>query len=390
MRSRTSKARRRQRERAATDPSRHGCRALVFVESAPLRKTAAAEALALMKETERLRGELEAFERVAVPEFERWKAVQFGTLLTGLRETEARLQQTGSILENLHARAFFEGISPEEAYLREKADEAEAQRREAVRVEDEEIDGEEFTEEEMARAMVDEFIREVFGLDPRDVPPNVYEEILRDFQCPPRGGPGAEEAEQRGPRPAATPRHAGPESPVEARLKELYRQLARRLHPDAGGRGTTIGLWHDFQEAHGRGDVERLEILVAVTDLREGIDAVGSTLFHLREAAREFRRGVRALRQRLSAVRRSEAWKLWKGQDRTKLAQELRKKLHREHFQLQEKAKFLEQELARIKRAAEELARRNGRKKPGKRASPRRPQRVETHDTFDFFSAPDW
>jgi hypothetical protein len=385
MRSRTSKARRRQRERAATDPSRHGCRALVFVESAPLRKTAAAEALALMKETERLRGELEAFERVAVPEFERWKAVQFGTLLTGLRETEARLQQTGDILENLHARAFFEGISPEEAYLRDKADEAEAQRREAGRVEDEEI-----TDEEMMRTVVDEFIREVFGLDPREVPPNVYEEILRDFQGPPRGGPGAEKAEQRGPRPAATPRRAGPESPVEARLKELYRQLARRLHPDAGGRGTTIGLWHDFQEAHGRGDVERLEILVAVTDLREGIDAAGSTLFHLREAAREFRRGVRALRKRLSAVRRSEAWKLWKGQDRTKLAQELRKKLHREHFQLQEKAKFLEQELARIKRAAEELARRNGRKKPGKRASPRRPQRVETHDTFDFFSAPDW
>ncbi len=338
-----------------------------------------------MKETERLRGELEAFERVAVPEFERWKAVQFGTLLTGLRETEARLQQTGDILENLHARAFFEGISPEEAYLRDKADEAEAQRREAGRVEDEEI-----TDEEIMRTVVDEFIREVFGLDPREVPPNVYEEILRDFQGPPRGGPGAEKAEQRGPWPAATPRRAGPESPLEARLKELYRQLARRLHPDAGGRGTTIGLWHDFQEAHGRGDVERLEILVAVTDLREGIDAAGSTLFHLREAAREFRRGVRALRQRLSAVRRSEAWKLWKGQDRTKLAHELRKKLHREHFQLQEKAKFLEQELARIKRAAEELARRNGRKKPGKRARPRRPQRVETHDTFDFFSAPDW
>jgi hypothetical protein len=391
MRSRTSKARRRQRERATTDPSRHGCRALVFVESAPLRKTAAAEARALMKETERLRGELEAFERVAVPEFERWKAVQFGTLLTGLRETEARLQQTGDILENLHARAFFEGISPEEAYLREKADEAEAQRREAGRVEDEEIDGEEFTDEEMMRPVVDAFIREVFGLDPREVPPNIYAEILRDFQGPPRGGSGAqEEAEQRGPRPAATSRRAGPESPLEARLKELYRQLARRLHPDAGGRGATIDLWHDFQEAHGRGDVERLEILVAVTDLREGIDAAGSTLFHLREAAREFRRGVRALRQRLSAARRSEAWKLWKGQDRTKLAHEMRKKLHREHFQLQEKAKFLEQELARIKRAAEELARRKGRQKPGKRARPRRPQRVETDDTFDFFSAPDW
>ena len=99
---------------------------------------------------------------------------------------------------------------------------------------------------------------------------------------------------------------------------------------------------------------------------------------------------MRALRQRLSAARRSEAWKLWKGQDRTKLAHEMRKKLHREHFQLQEKAKFLEQELARIKRAAEELARRKGRQKPGKRARPRRPQRVETHDTFDFFSAPDW
>jgi hypothetical protein len=359
---------------------------MVLVDAAPLRETAAAEALALMRETERLRGELEAFERVAVPEFERWKAVEFGTLLTGLRDTGAGMQRIEALLEAVHARAFFEGISPEEAYLREQAEETAAPRPEAGDAEHEDLDGEEIPgEEEMARGMLDEFIRDVFGLDPRDFPLEVYEEMLRDFRNPPRGGPGPAEAKRKGPLPPA-PRRAEPAGPRETRLKELYRQLARRLHPDAGGRSGAIDLWHDFQEAHGRGDVERLEILVAVADLREGVDAAGSTLFHLREAAREFRRGVRALRKRLSAVHRSEAWQLWKGRNRAKLAHELRKKLQREHFRLQEKAKFFEHELARIKRAAEALARRRAQRQAGKRTKRRRPPRADVQDTLDFFA----
>jgi hypothetical protein len=44
------------------------------------------------------------------------------------------------------------------------------------------------------------------------------------------------------------------------RLKEIYRQLVRRLHPDArtDAKDGVEAIWHEVQEAYVKGDVERL------------------------------------------------------------------------------------------------------------------------------------
>src|SRR5439155_978861 len=68
------------------------------------------------------------------------------------------------------------------------------------------------------------------------------------------------------PRPAGVRRSAvdeesaGATEPVtiDPRIKEIYRRLVRRLHPDlrADGDASVSSLWHEVQEAYVAGDVE--------------------------------------------------------------------------------------------------------------------------------------
>lgn len=360
---------------------------MVLLEAAPLRRDAAAEAVAAMKETERLRRELEAFERVAVPDFERWKARHFGARMTEMREIEMELRRLGGLMNSLGTRALFQGISLEEAYLREKADEEARSRQTGP--EDPPEDEDDLTDEEIAREAAEAFIHDVFGMDPGEAPPELFEEVLRGFQRPPIGGWEEEDEDEEWIPPAADGSRPGLADPLAGRLKELYRQLARRLHPDARGAGASVELWHEFQEAYACGDVERLEILVAVTDLREGVDAGGSSLFHLREAAREFRRGVRALRKRLTEARKSPAWRLWKAKAPATFANEFGKMLQREKSRMQNELAALTRHFERIKSAAERLVQKRAPTRAKRRPGRPRPADDHRQQVFDFPTDPE-
>ena len=56
---------------------------------------------------------------------------------------------------------------------------------------------------------------------------------------------------------------------VDERVRELYRRLVRRLHPDLRADGSTAvsALWHEVQEAYAASDVARMEILLALSDI---------------------------------------------------------------------------------------------------------------------------
>ncbi len=56
---------------------------------------------------------------------------------------------------------------------------------------------------------------------------------------------------------------------MDVRVKELYRRLVRRLHPDlrADGSAAVSALWHEVQEAYAASDVARMEILLALSDI---------------------------------------------------------------------------------------------------------------------------
>jgi hypothetical protein len=96
------------------------------------------------------------------------------------------------------------------------------------------------------------------------------------------------------------------EQPVDAQLlKELYRELARRLHPDANdGQLTesTRRLWHEVQSAYKRKDIRRLTALRALLQKKKSARGEGLK----EESVSELIEVVQGLRSTLRDLRASE------------------------------------------------------------------------------------
>ena len=287
-------------------------RRLILIDQAPLRKHAEKEAKAGMKAMAKFRAELEEFENKILPEFQRWESSTFGALLTEERELLARLGYLQALINEVATESFFRGCHQHEAYALIMDDrEREERRSREGRPHDEDFDEQEeipdeddgLTPEERS---FHEFLRGALGVEPEVLHRSEYERMFREFQRMTggdRGRSGHGAYGGRGEKGAAP-------ADKSSRIKELYRILARRLHPDSYDSDAAVsGLWHDLQDAYARGDVERMEILLAITDLHEGADGSRTTLFHMRQVALEFARAVAALKRRLGKARKTSAWK---------------------------------------------------------------------------------
>ena len=294
-------------------------RRLVLIDQIPLRRDAEKKALKGLRETVRLRETLVEYERQILPEYVRWENEAVGPLLAEERVLEAKLRELTHILEAVDYETLFYDTSPHQAYkevIREMKRAEDKQRRaEARGFEDAPRDPEEEWDEEAGYSDNERafrsFLRMAAGIDPDFLPKREYKKRLAEFLE--KMGAGVS---SRRPTPN--------EADIASRVKELYRVLVRRLHPDTGAsvrRDPLMAqLWHDLQDAYAKRDAEQLELLLAMTDLHEGQGGMRSTLFHMRRAATEFMRRSRELKSRLREIRTTEAWVFWHTPDRAKLA----------------------------------------------------------------------
>ena len=98
-------------------------------------------------------------------------------------------------------------------------------------------------------------------------------------------------------------------APVDLRVRELYRRLVRRLHPDlrADGSAAASALWHEAQEAYAAADVARMEILLALSDI-EANRAADQTVSQMQAVLIELERALRALEKSLQEAEGEDAW----------------------------------------------------------------------------------
>lgn len=117
--------------------------------------------------------------------------------------------------------------------------------------------------------------------------------------------------------------------PITLRIKELYRILVRRLHPDLRADGDTVvsALWHDVQEAYASGDAGRLEMLLAFTDIESNTAGTHTSLFQMRSVLRELRRTLSAVQKRVRAARQDPAWNFARKADRSEIHRRIRGEL---------------------------------------------------------------
>lgn len=282
-------------------------RRITWIDQRPLRDHAHTECGKIMVRLETTRVEWRRYEAQDIPAFEKWKAQTFGALLSRIRETDAVIEEKERIIEEVEMEMMFGGSRSERAAYRRvmhRRAHPEEARREEEAAREERPEPDDF-EQEM---MFEETMRMFTHIDPDRLDDETYESMFEEFKKNVfgRGTGGTEEGEP--PPMHEFPGQARP--PLGARVKELYRLLVRRLHPDvrADGSAEVTALWHEVQEAYEAGDVARLETLLALTDVQSQATGDHTTLGQLRAVIAELMRALRALQKSLRQARKEHAW----------------------------------------------------------------------------------
>ena len=317
-------------------------RRIVPVDDGPLRKRAKKECSRALEKLENARAELRSFEQEDRPSFGRWMAATFGALLTELRENSQLIHDQQILVQEVEMEMILGNHSnPGRAYAavmkrRESPtgndDFAEASKSKPGEDNGAENGGnwEEDTEgfedmgaeipKEDREALFEDFVRSFLGMNPKRMGKAEYAQMFAKFEEDMFGT--APE-----PKPARNQRQEKPAAdPDAARIKDIYRKLVRRLHPDlrADGDSTVSAIWHDVQEAHEARNLERLETLLALTEMESGADDVKASLSRMRGALSELNRALRAIQRSLGAAKRDPAWRFSKNPHRGPLEKRIR------------------------------------------------------------------
>ena len=276
--------------KARLDTSR-GCWSMVLVDGEPIRKKARKNYEKLLRDLAKCKAEIERFEAEDHPRFLRWFNATFGSQLTTMRELHQRLSRAKSLVEEVQAEQFYgRHRSMDQAY-----------RKVMRRMEEEENappppppganqDGASSTDEE------EQFFRD-------------REEAFREFAS----AFGFELDDDFALSPRKEPERS-------SRLKELYRAVVRRLHPDKAGNLSPkeIEWWHQAQGAYEARNEEQLELILTLCEI-EDRGTKETSVSRLGQIVAHFKSSLRALKRRLNDCKRDPAWNFSKVTDHEEL-----------------------------------------------------------------------
>jgi hypothetical protein len=126
--------------------------------------------------------------------------------------------------------------------------------------------------------------------------------------------------------------------PLNQRLKDLYRKLVRKLHPDTSEAQSAQRLewWHQVQDAYEREDIEQLEVILTLCEAEESGLSKNTPISILFRITTQFKSALRAMRKELRAMQSDPAWKFSEKQDLGSLEVELRDAMEQDCARLRE------------------------------------------------------
>lgn len=309
---------------------------MVLIDQNPLRNAAGAECSAMMARLEDVRAAWHRFEREDKPGFVRWRAREFGPLLSELRDVEVQIRDSETLVHEVEMemrRGFYD---PQSAYQRVMF-----RRENPSLMEDEppplrrERPGEERRLSEFEQeALFQEWVQKFIGTNPDKLDDEAYSTTFEAFKThmfraqpdEPRPSRNFRRAE-REPREPVDEEPAA--APIDARVKELYRLLVRRLHPDlrADGNAAASALWHEVQAAYAASDIAHLEILLALNDIDSERFSDQTSVSQMRAVLAELTRALFALEDSLRQARDEDAWGFARSGERPGLRERVQREL---------------------------------------------------------------
>jgi hypothetical protein len=159
---------------------------------------------------------------------------------------------------------------------------------------------------------------------------------------------------------SAAPRHAS------SRLKELYRALVRRLHPDTQPEMTAqkSEMWHAAQKAYQAGDAEQLEVILTLCEIGDSGTTAHTSASLLQRITAQMKHSLREIKRQIAARRNDPARGFSRRVDHQELVLQMRRTMTRDLEELQDRWRDIQGLIAAWKAAAERL------KKPRRRKAP--------------------
>ena len=295
------------------------CR-IVLVAQEPLRETAAANCTSAKARLERARVAWHRFERKDKPAFIRWRAREFGALLSEARDVETQIRDAQTLVHEVememrrgfqdahtaYQRVIFRRENPSAAREEEVESPPQGGRGASRKLS-------EFEKE----ALFQEWVQRSLGTNPDKMDDDAYSTSFEAFKshmfrsAPEESRPRNVNSTGRRKRVREEEEVAEEEElTVDPRVKELYRVLVRRLHPDLrdDASAAVSALWHEVQEAYAAGDVAQMEILLALVDIESNNMGVQTSLGQMRAILVELERALRALEKSLLEAEGEDAW----------------------------------------------------------------------------------
>lgn len=336
----------------ATPKKRSTDRRMILLDQRPMRQKAASECGRALARLEKSKAEWKRFQQNDQPAFSRWMTSTFETLLSRVRAIEAALAEKESLVHEVEMEMIFGGARSRRTAYRDVRNRRDRQPSpdgpEGVPPpppprDEEKFDPSDFDHipEREQEELFEDFLRVVMGMNPDKLNDRTYARMFAEFKTDVLG----KERPPRQPAPTASP----PPRPEQSRLKELYRLLVRRLHPDARleNESAVSALWHEVQEAYGQGNVERLEMLLALTDLQANATGDHTSLSQMRSVLAELRRSFNELQRNLRMAKNDPAWDFCRVSDHTALRKRISRELESRLQRHESRQRQIDEEIAR-------------------------------------------
>jgi hypothetical protein len=180
------------------------------------------------------------------------------------------------------------------------------------------------------------------------------EEFMNEFFR--KFGLGARPQDNHGSRNGQHTESAAP-AHASARLKELYRSVVRRLHPDIQREMTAqkTEWWHQAQVAYEAGDVEQLEVILTLCEIGDSGTTAHTRFKRLQHITAQLKNSLREIKHQLAGQRRDPAWNFSRRADHDALAVQTRRSLMGDLERMRYQCRTIQEMIARWKVAAERL-----------------------------------
>ena len=321
-------------------PSEGHSRAIVLVDGTRIRKKIKKDYEKALRDLANSRQKLDQFHQTDLPQFTRWYNMSFGALLTELRRLNQQMAADAQLIMQVENEAMFGRCSDAYAYQRvmERLENPEP----PPPTGDDEREGEENSRGPRPESgnydgeddPVDDFFK------------TLYEEFGPEEDHRGKSGPGAGP-----PAKSAGPAHAS------ARLKDLYRAVVRRLHPDTQREMTAqkTEWWHQAQAAYEVGDAEQLEVILTLCDIGHNGSTAHTSASLLQRITAQLKSSLREIRRQLASRRRDPAWNFSQSANHDDLAQQMRHELMNDLERMRYQCRLIREMIARWKTAADQL-----------------------------------